>query len=177
MPSTEYILATDPDVHSRIHARYARDIHSLTKLGFRHLCYYMEQLKPFSAILQLPMLILMFLYREVLTIQSPLRIAPGFALLYYTDPPAIALPMGMGVKLYTGFTDGSILLTCTFSNPGVLKSTPYVRRIETANGLEEAWQLHQDNVRELERNGKVVLPHVSFNTYVELSRREEGTFL
>jgi len=119
MTAAEYVLATDPDFHSRIRARYSRDIESLTSLGFRQLCYYMEQLQPFSAVFQLPMLLLMFLHREVLTIQSPLRIAPGFVLLYHTDPPTIALPMGMGIKLYTGFTEGSILITCTFSNTGV----------------------------------------------------------
>ena len=176
MLSTEYILATDPDVHSRIHARYARDIELLTRLRFRHLCYYMEQLQPFSAVFQLPMLLLMFLHREVLTIQSPLRIAPGFILLYQTDPPTIALPMGMGIKMYTGFTEGSILITCTFSNIGVPSPSPYIRRIETTKGLDEAWRLHQSNVREVEMNGKVALPQVSFNSYVDMSRREEHTF-
>lgn len=174
--SPDYILATDPDVHSRIHVRYSRDIESLTKLGFRHLCYYMEQLQPFSAVFQLPMLLLMFLHREVLTIQSPLRIAPGFVLLYQTDPPTIALPMGMGIKLYTGFTEGSILITCTFSNMGAPSPSPYIRRIETTKGLNEAWQIHQSNVREVEGNGKVVLPQVTFNSYVDMSRREEATF-
>ena len=176
MPSTEYILATDPDVHSRIHARYARDIASLTKLGFRHLCYYMEQLKPFSAVFQLPMLLLMIAHREVLTIQSPLRIAPGFVLLYQTNPPTIALPMGMGIKLYTGFTEGSILITCSFSNAGVPSPSPYIRRIETTKGLDEAWRLHQSNVLDVESYGKVAVPQVSFNTYVDMSRQEEETF-
>ena len=176
MPSTQYILATDPDIHSRIHARYAREVESLTKLGFRHLCYYMEQLQPLSAVFQLPMLLLMFLHREVLTIQSPLRIASGFVLLYHTDPPTIALPMGMGIKLYSGFTEGSILVTCTFSNAGVSNPSPYIRRIETTKGLEEAWRLHQSNVREVEGNGKIVLPQVSFNTYVDMSHREEAAF-
>ena len=176
MPSTEYILATDPDFHTRIRARYERDIESLTKLGFRHLCFYMEQLQPFSAVFQLPILLLMVLHREVLTIQSPLRIAPGFILLYHSDPPTIALPMGMGIKLYTGFTEGSILITCAFSNTGVPSPNPYIRRIETTKGLDEAWRLHQSNVRGVEVNGKVVLPQVSFNSYVDMSHREEASF-
>lgn len=176
MISPEYVLATDPDIQVRIRARYARDIESLTKVGFRHLCYYLEQLGPFSAVFQLPMLLLMLLHREVLTIQSPLRISPGFILLYHTNPPTIALPMGMGIKLYTGFTERSILITCTFSNAGVPSPSPYIRRIETTKGLDEAWQLHQANVSEVERKGKVVLPQVSFNSYVDMSRREEETF-
>ena len=84
--------------------------------------------------------------------------------------------MGMGIKLYTGFTEGSILITCTFSNAGVPRPNPYIRRIETTKGLDEAWRLHQSNVGEVERNGKFVLPLVSFNSYVDMSRREEETF-
>ena len=175
MTSPEYILATDPDIHVRIRARYARDLESLTKLGFRHLCYYMEQLGPLSAVFQFPMALLMLLHREVLTIQSPLRISPGYSLLYHTDPPTIALPMGMGIKLYTDFTDRSILISCTFSNTAVPNPSPHIRRIATTKGIDEAWRLHQSNVRDIESGGRVVVPQISFNSYVDMSHREEYT--
>jgi hypothetical protein len=176
MISPEYVPATDPDIHVRIHARYARDVESLTKLGFRHLCYYLEQLGPFSAVFQLPMLLLMLAHREVVTIESPLRISPGFILLYHTDPPTIALPMGMGIKLYTEFTDRSILITCTFTNAAVPNPSLHIRRIATTKGIDEAWRLHQSNLRDIESTGRVVVPQVSFNSYVDMSRREESTF-
>ena len=176
MISPEYILVTDSHIQSRIRARYTHDIESLTKLGFRQLCFYTEQLKPFSAIFQFPIMFLMLLHREVLTIQSPLRISPGFILLYHTDPSTIALPMGMGIKLYTGFTEQSILIKCTFDNAAVPNPNPYIRRNATTKGLDEAWHLHQYQVRDLESNGKVTLQHLSFNSYVDMSRREEGTF-
>ena len=83
---------------------------------------------------------------------------------------------GMGIKLYTGFTERSILITCSFSNAGVPSPSPYIRRIETTKGLDEAWRLHQSNVLDVESYGKVVVPQVSFNTYVDMSRREEETF-
>ena len=117
--SPEYILTTDPQNHSRIRARYSGDFEALTKLGFHQLCYYIEQLRPFSAVFQLPMLLLMLAHREVLIIQSPLRISSGFLLLYHIDPPTIALPMGMGIKLYTDFADRSILISYTFPSPAV----------------------------------------------------------
>jgi hypothetical protein len=176
MISTEYILATDPQIHSRIRARYARDIESLTRLEFHQLCYYIEQLKPFSAIFQLPMLLLMLAHREVLIIQSPLRISAGFILLYHTNPPTIALPMGLGIKLYTDFSDRSILISCTFPSPAVPRPSPLIRRIATTKGLDEAWRVHQSQIRDLEGNGKVVLSQISFNSYVDMSRREEETF-
>ena len=174
--STEYILATDPLIHSRIRARYSRDIDALTKLGFRQLCYYMEQLGPFSAVFQLPMLLLMLGYREVLSIQSPLRISMGFMLMYHTDPPTIALPMGLGTKLYTDFVDRSMLISYTFQSPAVSQPSPFIRRIATSKGLDEAWRLHQTQIHNLEGMGRMVHPQVSFNSYVDMSRREEGTF-
>ena len=176
MMSTEYILATDPQIHSRIRARYSRDIDALTRLGFRQLCHYIEQLKPFSAVFQLPMLLLMLGHREVLIIQSPLRISLGFILMYHTDPPTIALPMGLGTKLYTDFTDRSMLITYTFPSPAVSQPSPLIRRIATTKGPDEAWRLHQTQVRDLEGPGKMVHPQTSFNSYVDMSRREEETF-
>jgi len=176
MTPIEYVLITDPKIHSRIRARYLRDIEALTTLGFRQLCYYSEQLKPYSAITQLPMLILMLVHKEVITIQSPLRISAGFILLYHTDPPVIALPMGMGIKLYTNFADKSIQITCTFSSPAVPRPSSLIRRIATTKGLDEAWRLHQSQIREWEGNSQVVLPQTSFSSYVDMSRREEETF-
>jgi len=176
MMSTEYILATDPQFHSRIRARYSYDIDALTKLGFRQLCYYMEQLGPFSVVFQLPMLLLMLGHREVLSIQSPLRISMGFILMYHTDPPTIALPMGLGTKLYTDFADRSMLITYTFPSPAVSQPSPFIRRIATSKGLDEAWRLHQAQIRDLEGMGRMVQPQTSFNSYVDMSRREEGTF-
>ncbi len=173
--STEYILATDPQIHSRIRARYSRDIEALTRLGFRQLCYYIEQLRPFSAVFQLPMLLLMLGHREVLIIQSPLRVSLGFILMYHTDPPTIALPMGLGIKLYTEFADRSMLVSYTFQSPAVSHPSPFIRRIATTKGLDEAWRLHQNQVRDLEGMGKMVNPQTSFNSYVDMSRREEGT--
>jgi hypothetical protein len=174
--STEYFLATDPQIHSRIRPRYSRGIEALTSLGFRQLCYYIEQLRPFSAVFQLPMLLLMLGHREVLIIQSPLRISLGFILMYHTAPPTIALPMGLGTKLYTDFADRSMLISYTFPSPAVSQPSLLIRRIATTKGLNEAWRLHQTQVRDLEEMGKMVHPQTSFNSYVDMSRREEGTF-
>ena len=174
--STEYILATDPQIHSRIRARYSRNIEALTMLGFRQLCYYIEQLRPFSAVFQLPMLLLILGHREVLIIQSPLRISLGFILMYHTNPPTIALPMGLGIKLYTDFADRSMLISYTFPSPAVSQQSPLIRRISTTKGLDEAWRLHQNQVRDLEGIGRMVHPQTSFNSYVDMSRREEETF-
>lgn len=122
------------------------------------------------------MLLLMLGHREVLVIQSPLRISLGFILMYHTDPPTIALPMGLGTKLYTDFVDRSMLITYTFHSPAVSQPSLRIHRIATTKGLDEAWRLHQSQVRDLEGIGRMVHPQTSFNSYVDMSRREEGIF-
>ena len=173
MPPTEYTLLTDPRQQSRIRGRYSADMEALAALGFRQLCFYVEQLGSFSAVVQLPMLVLMLARREVLVLRPPLRLAAGLLLLHHTDPPAIALPMGMGVKPSTGFADPTILITCTFSSHALPRPGSQIMKIVTSEGIHEAWRLHRDRVWELERGGKSPIPQVSFESYVALSRIEE----
>ena len=173
MTHTEYVLLTDSRLQSRIRGRYAADMEALAALGFRQLCFYVEQLGPLSAILQLPMLVLMLARREVLVFRPPLRLAAGFLLLHHTDPPAIALPMGMGVKLYTGFADQTILISYTFSSHALPRPGSQIIKVMTSGGLNEAWRLHRDRIRELETGGKSPITRVSFESYIALSRKEE----
>jgi hypothetical protein len=88
----------DPGLQSRVRSRYAEDIEALARLGFRTLCCCVEQLGPYTAILRLPMMLMMLSFREVLLIRPPLRVAVGSLLMTHPDPPTVALPMGMGVK-------------------------------------------------------------------------------
>jgi len=173
MTPTDYILLTDPKVAGRVRARYSNDVTSLSALGFRQLGFYMEQLGPFSAALQLPMLLIMLAKREVLVLPSPLRLAAGFILLYQIDPPAIAVPMGMGVKIYTDFMDQTILISCTFSSYAVPRPGSMITKLTSAAGIDEVWRLHKQRVLELEGSGKAAVSHSSFQSYVNMSRREE----
>jgi hypothetical protein len=109
----------DPGLQSRVRSRYAKDIEALARLGFRTLCSCVEQLGPYSAILRLPMMLLMLSFREVLLIRPPLRVAAASLLMTHPDPPTVALPMGMGVKFYSGFSDGSVLVTTSFQSYAV----------------------------------------------------------
>ena len=173
MTPTEYILLTDPQVANRVRARYTDDLRSLSALGFRQLCFYMEQLGPFSAALQLPMLLLMLAKREVLILPPPLRLAAGFIILYQTEPHAIAVPMGMGVKIYTDFMDQTLLISCTFSSYAVPRPGSLITKQTSPDGIAEVWRLHKQRVIDLKGNGKAAVPHSSFQTYVSMSRREE----
>jgi hypothetical protein len=171
----DYTQITEPDLQAQVRARYSAEIQSLTAIRFHPLCFYLEQLGPFSALLQLPILLLMLSKKEVLAIRRPLRLGAGFMLLAHPQPPAIALPMGMGVKLYSSFTDGSLLISSTFAPAAVPGPGSPIAKITGLAGTQDTWRLHQDRLRQLEEGGKIVQAQTSFDTYIAMSRQEEDT--
>ena len=170
----EYTQITDPDLQVRVRTRYEREIASLRGLEFRHLAYCLETLGPFSAVYQLPVLLLTLPKKEVLAFPPPLRLAVACALLAHTEPPTIALCMGMGVKLYSSYMDGTILISSTFrshAEPGPI--SPIVKS-PAARNVQDAWAVHQGHVSALEGQGRAISRGISFNDYVAISHLEEN---
>ena len=62
----EHTEITDLNLQARVRARYRLEIMSLQALGFRPLAFCLKTMGPVSAILQLPMLLLMLAKKEVL---------------------------------------------------------------------------------------------------------------
>ncbi|MEW5938098.1 MAG: hypothetical protein AB1750_00435, partial [Chloroflexota bacterium] len=150
---------SDPDLIARVRARYAAELNELRALEFREVCFVTESLGPFSLLLQFRMALLMRANGEVTTSRPPLRIAAGFALLGCQGIGAYAQPMGMGVKFYTGFTDGSALVTCNFVSQDV--STPRLVKFGRPQPLAWAWAFHQKQIEQLRAQGREVLSHLS----------------
>ncbi len=173
MPATGYSQITDPPLQLRVRARYVREITSLEALGFHPLAFCLEELGPLSALLRFPILLLMLLKREVIVIRPPLRLAVANILLFQSSPPSIALLMGMGVKIYTAFSDNSLLISTTFSNEAIPLSHTLIIRVFTSGNLHEAWELHRSHVSKLEAGGRTANATISFSSYVDYSRREE----
>src|SRR5262245_39226065 len=105
-----YSQEFDPAIHERVRRRFRRESDALAANGFRELCFYNEQLGPWSAIAYSPVLLTMRWQREVVRVRGRLEAIATFLLMSHGDPPTIALPFGLGVKLYTRFTDGTILI-------------------------------------------------------------------
>lgn len=172
-PVAEYTQITDPDLQMRARARYEGEIASLRGLEFRHLAYCLEVLGPFSAILQLPVLLLTLSKKEVLVFPRPLRLAVACVLLDHPEPPTIALCMGMGVKLYTAFTDGTLLISSTFRSQAVPGPISQIIKSAPSATVKDAWAVHQGHVSGLEGQGRVIEQSTTFDQYVAMSRREE----
>jgi hypothetical protein len=176
MPPISYIEEWNPYVHQRVRARFRRDIDSLSSLGFRELALYGEQFGLFSTILSVPISLLMVLKREVMRVDRGLRVNASFILMCNDDPTTVALPLALGVKLYTGFTDGTVLLSTNFPSGAVSNQAVSVVKPSSKVATADAWVTHQRHARELEAQGKRIHRSVGFDYYVELSRQEETAF-
>jgi len=169
----EYAQITDSTLQTRVGARYSTEIDSFRRVGFRRLAYCLELLGPFSAILQLPVLLLTLPKREVLVFRWPLRLAVANVLLAHAEPPSIALCMGMGVKLYTAFSNNTLLISSTFQSHAVPGPRSSITKSPPFPTVELAWSGHATRVRQMEHEGRVVRPSLAFEDYVAMSLREE----
>jgi len=176
---TEYTEITDSRLQSRVRSRYGGDIAALQALGFENLTFKLETLAPFSALLRFPVVLLMRANKEVLAFPFPLRLAAAHPLLVHCDPPAIADCMGLGIKLYTNFSDNSLLISSTLQSHVALQdfavqhSNGQIIRTNPCRTAQEAWVSHQRRTAEMEAQGRKIERASSFADYVKISEREE----
>jgi hypothetical protein len=170
----------DERLQLRVRARYAKEMATLEALGFRLLTLTLETRAPFSALAYLPLLRLMLRAKEVLVFPFPLRLASANVLFVHSEPTTIACCMGLGLKLYTTFSDGSLLISSTLLShaalqvPGVLKPGSQLVRTPPGRTLEEAWSLHTGQVSKMQEGGRVTNTASSLSDFVEISEREEA---
>ena len=177
---TKYSQITDTRLQTRVRTRYTAEIAALQEVGFRCLTFKQEARGPFSALLYLPLLPLMIRAKEVLVFPFPLRLAVANVLFVHSDPPAIACCMGLGVKIYTNFSDGCLLISSTVAHhvalqdPAVQNPVSKIIRTLPVGTVNQAWLSHRNRVAELEGIGKKVGSTMSFTDYVDISDREEA---
>ncbi len=165
----EPTAVSDPNLQLRVQKRYERDILTLRQLGFHMLGYLLETQSPFSVLLQLPML----LNGEVLAFPPSLRLAVATVLLQHPEPSTVALCMGKGVKLYTHFTNETILISSTFYSYAVPRPGSRIMKPLAPAPVEKLWPAHIAYVRRLEAEGRPILPTRTFHEFVELSKPED----
>ena len=173
MRSPAYVEQHDPKIQSRVRRRYARECSELAAQGFEELCFYSEQLGRYTSLLYFPMTLLMLYKGEVLGGHGRFDVGGSYMLMYHRHPSTIALPLGLGVKLYTGFTDGTLFVSASFDSY-LQPSRDTVVKHSSKLPVEEAWRQHQQRVAEAEAQGKQVRPASDFQRYVEMSRQEDA---
>jgi hypothetical protein len=173
MLSITSVQQHDANIHSRVRQRYSRERDELAAHGFEELCFYSEQLGAYSAFLYLPVALVMLFKREVLGGHGRFDAGGSYMLLQHRHPSTIALPLGLGVKLYTGFTDGTLLISANFDSC-LQPAGDCVVKHASKLPLADAWMLHKRRVEEMQSQGKHILQALDFNRYREMSHQEDG---
>ena len=169
----EYSEITDPDVQSRVRTLHASKIESLQALGFQHFAFCLELLPPYSAILKFPLVLMMF-RKEVLVFPKPARFGVANILLTNSNPSSIASITALGIKFYSVFLDGTLLVSSNYRSP--LVPSPHSRIIKNPDcpTTEQAWLAHTQRTAELGAQGLTLRNLSSFADYVEIEKMKLG---
>lgn len=170
---TTHIQLLDTAVHAKIRSRYATEIDQLQNLGFSELGFYGEQLSAFSAVFLFPMVLLMRRKGEMISIQWPFRLTAWYILMAQAETGTYALPMGLGVKFYTRFRDGSGLISANFPSQAVPKKETGITKYSGARGVAEAWTLHRRALEEMTAGGREIERRTNLERFAEISRKED----
>ncbi len=93
-------------------------------------------------------------------------------LLLARDSVAYAEITTSGVKFYTAFTDGTLLISANYQT--MTSEGPEIFKRWRIGGIGEIWAEHEARVRSLEAAGRRADRRSDFETYAEMMRREYG---
>ena len=169
----EYTEITDPNIQSRVRSRHNAKIASLQSLGLQHFAYRLEALPPYSAISKFPIILLMW-SKEVLVFPKPARLGVANILLTHSSPSSIAEVLGLGIKFYSVFSDGTLLISSSYRSPLGPGSNGQIIKNPHCQTVEDAWLAHKQKAAELGAQGLTVRNLSSFADYVEIEKMKLG---
>lgn len=168
---TKCIRLCSPKIEELIRTRYQSEIEHLRAIGFNPLFSLGESFSLFRAFLVFPALVfaLMWIKREVLTIQGGTELILAYPVFGDKDKTAFAFPFGLGVKFYTAFQDGTLLVSKSFKDR--TPESPALVKQGREGSICDTWTEHQNRIRELEAEGKRVDRQTSFDFFSDIVRR------
>ena len=168
---TEHVQISSPAFELKIQNRYRSESSQLSNLGFTPLFFYGEAFPLIRLLLIYPafLFLIMWLNREVVTILDGSKLLFGYPVFISSDRTAYAHPMQLGMKYFTGFQDGTILLTKNFGGKTTYGPTVVVH-ISRGARICDTWGEHQKRVQALEAVGKRIDSEICFQSFSDISR-------
>jgi len=156
---------TSPSIDRESHSRYQSELEQLTKIGFKPLFIFGESRSLYRLFLIYPVYLysVMLLNGEIATLHGS-RIVFGHPVLISDDDKAYVHIMRLGLKFYTRFQDGNILLTKSFGGTTKYASNVIFQR-RCDGSIYDIWMEHHIRVQQLEVVGKLVEEEISFKTF------------
>jgi hypothetical protein len=168
---TEHVQISLPAFECRIQNRYCSESNQLSNLGFAPLFFYGEAFPLVRLLLIYPafLFLIMWLNREVVTVLDGSKLLFGYPVFISSDKSAYAHPMQLGMKYFTGFQDGTILLTKNFGGKTTYGPTVVAQILNKAS-IRDTWSEHQRRVQALEASGKHIDSEICFQSFSDMSR-------
>jgi len=170
-----HVPILSPELDWRVRARYQSEIRELTRLGFEYLCSAGESFSLLRLLLVLPALVLALMQGQRMPMALRGRlILVGYPVLVSRIKPAFVHPFGLGVKFFTGFQDGTLLVSGNYADP-TARGPGIIRQFQPGT-VSEAWAAHQARIQALEAAGAIVNRPCGYDAYVEMSQRDTAAW-
>ncbi|RJP53731.1 MAG: hypothetical protein C4583_04160 [Anaerolineaceae bacterium] len=169
----EYRQEYEPELTAKVRARFADEMNRLRAFGFSDFGCYSELLPNYSLFTHFIIFLLAKANREIIRVESPLRLVMSQPLLVQREQSTYALVFGMGVKFYTLFTDGTGLISANFPSRLIQDMQRKLYKYAQPCSLDECWRAHQSEILSFQQRGLQLDVGHSFEKYVAISRREE----
>jgi len=179
MPIT-YQQTTDKGIIDQVRNKHWLDINELKLLKFEEFCFFGETVKAlgFSPLgLKGFLGILIALFKEVTRVESNLNVHVYNVVLASREYATYAAPFGLGVKLYTSFTDGTCIISATFETPAINDKQEKIYKFAAPRSVEATWKHHQAWVDKLIMEGKQKADDLSFANFLQMSQKEDNYML
>src|SRR4030095_5158297 len=141
MPIT-YQQTDDQKIHERVRRKHEVIIHELKNLRFGEYYFFGETVgslgfSPFGCSGFFGMLVALF--AEVTKIERNLGITLFNIVMGSSHYATYACPFGLGVKFYTGFTDGTCIITANFKTPPIQDEQGKLYKFAMTQSVGDAW--------------------------------------
>jgi hypothetical protein len=173
----EYVQVFSPEFEQRLRTRYQTEIKQLTDMPFDLVFFYGETFSIFRLFLLLPAIYVvdMWIRRVPLTLHGGARVLTGNPVFISRSKTSFAYPGYLGVRFYTAFQDGTLLVSKAFADKDMPAGPTIVKYAQKAS-IGDTWADHQKRIAELEAQGKLVDRQTSFQFYAEISHKESAAW-
>lgn len=179
MPIT-YQQTMDREIHARVLRKHQKKVNDLKRLGFEEAYFFGETARMLGFI---PLGLagffgtLIALFNETTKISGNLDVNVFNVVMINKEYATYACPFGLGVKFYTGFTDGTCLISANFESPTIRDDKEKLYKFALPQIVITAGFDHQKLVNKLCLDGKRKIEHLSFAGYLQLAQREDDYML
>lgn len=174
-----YQTISDIGVQQKVRKRYRNSIAELESVGFSELAMCSEQMFPMSALLMVPFVLPMLKNKEVLCVGQGVRLSVCFPVMHHKRHSTYAAIFGLGVKFYTAFQGGAVLLVSGNTGGAVPAreddSKQFYKYSVEGVSVTQAWEEHLSHMGRFAAKGQKPFSENQFSHFAQMSQREDQT--